>query len=224
MISVGQLYNSCDAAVKSAMLLLTTSKQRAILDLMAERKDHSELYRLAKAGLSVAEIARRIGISRQRVHQILNEPDERKVTDKTKALVHRRYGGFCAACHIEVDKNGNGEYHHIVSRRRGGTHDADNLILLCPPCHRKLHVKLRGLDPTRLVKQRGRRVNVYVPIDLAELWDQRPPGTPTMSKIVQDAMRRALRRAGKPAAHGSAARKAAGRNWHPGSAEDSDGS
>jgi len=41
------------------------------------------------------------------------------------------------ACRICGDKteNQNLHVHHIISRRRGGTDNVDNLVSLCPKCH-----------------------------------------------------------------------------------------
>jgi len=34
------------------------------------------------------------------------------------------------------------EVHHIKERRNGGTNDLNNLIVVCPNCHRKIHKKI----------------------------------------------------------------------------------
>ena len=53
---------------------------------------------------------------------------------KTRLLVLER-DRFCQRCGA-----GRGlEPHHILPKSRGGTHDARNIVCLCPHCHRWTH-------------------------------------------------------------------------------------
>ena len=52
--------------------------------------------------------------------------------------------GFCQLCENEApfkDKQGNGflEVHHIQYLSQGGSDTIDNVVALCPNCHRKMH-------------------------------------------------------------------------------------
>lgn len=57
---------------------------------------------------------------------------------ETRLAVHNRAKGKCEDCGTTQ----NLEIHHIVSWRRGGTHDLSNLKLLCHDCHRKRKIAL----------------------------------------------------------------------------------
>lgn len=62
-------------------------------------------------------------------------------------------GGLCAGCQIPLVKTGKGKYHvdHIQPISRGGSDDASNLQLLCPPCNYSKSAK----DPYEWAKERG---------------------------------------------------------------------
>ena len=65
-----------------------------------------------------------------------------KIPKKTLQALKERADGRCEYCGgiPGVDS------HHIKSRARGGTHDIENLILLCRACHRRVHNgKVRSL-------------------------------------------------------------------------------
>ena len=71
-----------------------------------------------------------------------------------KAYVVQRAKGHCQLCGCEApfkDKNGDPylEIHHAVPIRDGGSDSAENLIALCPNCHRKIHV---SADPNDMKK------------------------------------------------------------------------
>lgn len=53
--------------------------------------------------------------------------------------VFERYGGRCIKCGSTEDI----QYHHWVPVKRGGTDDADNIVLLCHNCHVGLHFAKR---------------------------------------------------------------------------------
>jgi 5-methylcytosine-specific restriction endonuclease McrA len=72
-----------------------------------------------------------------------------------KAYVVQRAGGHCQLCGGEApfkDKNGDPylEIHHAVPIRDGGSDSAENLIALCPNCHRKIHVSAEQNDMKKL--------------------------------------------------------------------------
>lgn len=65
---------------------------------------------------------------------------ELKPTTITNKIKLER-GNKCEKCGW---KKSNCDVHHIIPKKDGGTNDEDNLIVLCPNCHRVEHDKLRG--------------------------------------------------------------------------------
>lgn len=61
-------------------------------------------------------------------------PREKVPPSLVQALVARA-GGCCEAC----SRRGVLHVHHIQPRSRGGTNSLQNLLLLCPSCHRRQH-------------------------------------------------------------------------------------
>jgi len=80
-------------------------------------------------GHSQAEIARILGLSRQRIHQIVRNYRSRKYNSKKKM---KKLTTGCKICRQEAN-----HLHHID----GNTHNnhIDNLMPLCPRCHYELH-------------------------------------------------------------------------------------
>jgi 5-methylcytosine-specific restriction endonuclease McrA len=56
-----------------------------------------------------------------------------------KQLILER-GGVCQICML--DKDYLLDVHHIVPKKRGGGDNLDNLMLLCPNCHREKHYRM----------------------------------------------------------------------------------
>ncbi|MBA3391274.1 MAG: HNH endonuclease [Deltaproteobacteria bacterium] len=78
------------------------------------------------------------------------------------------------------------ELHHIVAREDGGTHDAENISVLCDGCHAALHrgqLTITGKAPHELVVTRVHDTVAHV-------------GQP--SSPLDVLIREALRRCGKP--------------------------
>ena len=64
---------------------------------------------------------------------------------KARQFAIDRTGGLCASCGTPVAARHNGRWtiimpggsvHHITKRIRGGADTDDNLVLLCPTCHK----------------------------------------------------------------------------------------
>jgi DNA-directed RNA polymerase subunit RPC12/RpoP len=74
---------------------------------------------------------------------------------RTVAKIIKRAKLKCAMCGWDETSL---DVHHIIERKNGGTNDMDNLIAICPNCHRKAHekkytkeqLKERALDKTLL--------------------------------------------------------------------------
>ena len=67
----------------------------------------------------------------------------------------RRSKGICDLCGKPApfnDRNGNPylESHHIVWLSKGGKDEIDNVVALCPNCHRSMHVLNRDEDIEKL--------------------------------------------------------------------------
>jgi hypothetical protein len=74
------------------------------------------------------------------------------IPPSVRRLVWRRDSGKCAipSCRSAAHC----EFHHIVAREHGGTHDAENICLLCDSCHAALHrrqITITGTAPSKLV-------------------------------------------------------------------------
>lgn len=93
----------------------------------------AEIFRLRREGETFASIAHQLGISRQRVSQLLTPPKG------ILRLVAERQDGACLDCGLHC--NGKGQVHHISVGHEDieDYNDIENLVLLCPSCHRKRH-------------------------------------------------------------------------------------
>lgn len=66
-------------------------------------------------------------------------------SEEIKELAKRKAKGRCMLCNIDApfkDKNGVPflEGHHIESLAEGGPDSEENVVALCPNCHRKMHI------------------------------------------------------------------------------------
>jgi 5-methylcytosine-specific restriction endonuclease McrA len=62
------------------------------------------------------------------------------VTENWKFEVHKRDNFTCQRCGAKEDpKHPTFQVHHVVFKCNGGSNNLNNLQLLCPECHRKLH-------------------------------------------------------------------------------------
>jgi len=84
-----------------------------------------------KNNQSYAEIGRTLGVSRQRIHQIVNNYKNTGRADRIKR--YRELGEICALC----QKNKTVNLHH---KDFDNTNDSiNNLIPICKECHYQLH-------------------------------------------------------------------------------------
>ena len=120
-----------------------------------------EMLLMRLDGESYQSIADRADVSRQRIQQILSPPPviRRSVVAKAK--------GKCENCGVKVGRSGH--VHHIDNEGEN-YQDIENLQLLCPSCHRKVHcqashseesvargVRLSDEDIARINKRAARK-------------------------------------------------------------------
>lgn len=72
-----------------------------------------------------------------------------------KEYARRRAAGYCQLCDEPAPFESNGvpflEVHHIEWLAEGGPDTVDNVVALCPNCHRKMHIINKPIDVQTLV-------------------------------------------------------------------------
>jgi hypothetical protein len=104
---------------------------------MEHSSKRSQVERLYRQGMSYSGIARLVGLSRQRVHQMVR-PDA-----TVCAQVMERAKGKCEDCGVVMRS---GHFHHMESNPQAAVDGPSNIRYLCPGCHRKRHPR-KGLSP-----------------------------------------------------------------------------
>lgn len=80
----------------------------------------------------------------------LDRADEAKQVKACYARVDARDGRRCRVCGVAVTAVGVAtrvHHHHLVYRSRGGVHETQNVLSLCPACHHAVHqadIRLSG--------------------------------------------------------------------------------
>lgn len=103
------------------------------------------------------EIARRaavkpVGSTRKTVNETVYYRDP-----YLKEMVKRIANGKCQLCGNEapfLDKNGDPylEEHHVIRLADGGSDSMENIVAVCPNCHRKMHILDKATDKEALLK------------------------------------------------------------------------
>ena len=137
----GQKYCSVDCQKQMTKRNSLTNKQKKVTILDVEVESIvTELIRRAKergAGFNGAAID----------YRLVGD-----ISDRTREVVLERDQHQCRVCGQKYDLH----LHHIIKRRYGGPHSADNLITLCSSCHR--HIETGNLDyAIRKCKKNARR-------------------------------------------------------------------
>jgi len=91
-------------------------------------------YRIKKERYKHCLACRRI-VSRA----VLDAKSIKDFSKRTVTKIMKRANVCCALCGW---KEASCDIHHIVAKSKGGTNNMDNLIILCPNCHRKVHFNL----------------------------------------------------------------------------------
>lgn len=117
-------------------------------------------------GLTYQQIGEELGVSRQRVQQILSPPPAIRKAVATRA--HHR----CERCGIAVGLSGH--IHHDNPLGREDFDDINTLQLLCFRCHRLVHGKTFGTRTRRTrfqanpVMDGRKQIALYLPMESAE--------------------------------------------------------
>lgn len=101
------------------------------------------------AGETYASIGRKANVSRQRVQQLIDP------LPYIKDLVFKRAEGKCQRCGIfmgrsRYDSQLSGHIHHVGNPEED-YNDTDNLLLLCPSCHRFVHGEMAAIRQVRVM-------------------------------------------------------------------------
>lgn len=88
--------------------------------------------KLRLKGQSYAQIGAAVGLSRQRVQQLLSPPSA------IRKLVVAKYGSSCARCGLVGRSH---HVHHKGSNNGDTWNDVQNLVLLCIACHGRAHAR-----------------------------------------------------------------------------------
>jgi 5-methylcytosine-specific restriction endonuclease McrA len=135
--------------------------------------NHAITYILHKAETLQGELRKRVRTVNEMVTVIVREMERtdpmrtsKRATTKEiyagggKAQALKQAGGRCEVCGAEFDLTP----HHIIARAEGGLPDAENMIVLCKPCHDSVepmgyHTRAEVLrhDPSRTIPLAPRR-------------------------------------------------------------------
>lgn len=123
-----------------------------------DRRD--EALQLRLDGLTFGAIAERLGISRQRVQQLLAPPRDVRDSVVIEAL------GKCSSCQLFVGTAGHVHHIQATTIEEENYNDRANLTLLCPSCHRIAH---KGRPQSRshqqqLAERSAKSASVYVEV------------------------------------------------------------
>ena len=94
----------------------------------------------------------------KRKDQII-ERNEKSTSENLRKEVAIRFKYKCALCgwHIPRCAGGGCEVHHIKEVCNGGSNEINNLILLCPNCHKMVH---KGLILDKTLKSKVSKIEV----------------------------------------------------------------
>lgn len=109
-----------------------------------------EALKLKLEGHTYKAIGKELGVSRQRIQQMIAPPKE------IRNYVVKRDHDTCHECSIWVGKSGH--VHHIGSTTVEDFNDLDNLVLLCLSCHRHIHLGTPQSTPRDFSYPNGIRI------------------------------------------------------------------
>lgn len=91
---------------------------------------------------------RKLGIKKY----LYGEIKKHKTWIRTQAI--KKYGNKCELCGFSLIV----ETHHLLPKKKGGLHEIDNLIVLCPNCHALITKGYLGLKSRKDIRNIRRKV------------------------------------------------------------------
>jgi 5-methylcytosine-specific restriction endonuclease McrA len=73
---------------------------------------------------------------RVRCQECKRKVHNQAISSRTWSKIITRMGCVCSICGWDEASL---DLHHIIEQKNGGSDSPDNLIVLCPNCHRKVH-------------------------------------------------------------------------------------
>lgn len=70
----------------------------------------------------------------------------------------KKYGNVCELCGYNIRI----ETHHIVPKHKGGNHETDNLIVVCPNCHALITSKKFELNNRKEIKKLSKKIKKLI--------------------------------------------------------------
>ncbi|MBI2053616.1 MAG: HNH endonuclease [Candidatus Sungbacteria bacterium] len=110
---------------------------------------HEEVQELLKLGYKNASFwtvryrRRKLGVKKY----FSGEVRKHKAWIRTQAI--KRYGSNCEICNYGVAI----DTHHIIPKYKGGPHEIDNLMVICPNCHALITRRILSLNSRRDIKK-----------------------------------------------------------------------
>ena len=72
---------------------------------------------------------------------------------RTLRFLWHEQRGFCTVCNTKITRTTGWRLHHCVPRVMGGSHSAENRVLLHPECHDRVHHQRLSISKLRLSKR-----------------------------------------------------------------------
>lgn len=140
--------------IQTAKIQKDEKEKQRILDLMDHRERPKVALSELESALEVEETKAKQLTSEKLAAQIKNGKSRKSQITETvvyyrspyiKEMVKRIAEGKCQKCGEEApfydrDKNPYLEEHHVKRLADGGSDTMDNVVAICPNCHRKVHV------------------------------------------------------------------------------------
>lgn len=83
---------------------------------------------------------------------LYGEIKKHKAWIRTQAM--KKYGQKCELCRYKLSL----DVHHITPKSRGGAHEVDNLMVVCPNCHALITRKILQLDSRKDIEKMRKKI------------------------------------------------------------------
>ncbi len=128
----------CSKACASSRIIteeqkkLSSEKQKILKDYVCIECNLSFRGKIKNGRLIKCKGCRKERVIKEKVKSILD------FSKRTVAKIIKRANLKCSMCNWDETSL---DVHHIIERKNGGSNDMENLIAICPNCHRKAHEK-----------------------------------------------------------------------------------